>query len=551
MNKNCVLLFASFLIFLSPFTLFAQPGTWAISGGGPFAVVPTGIEVDAIGNTYICGNFQDNIQIGNTTLTSGGYTDMYVAKYDTSGNVVWATKYGWERAEMAYDLSLDPFGNIYLAFQFRDSIVWNNDTVVAYYRTADLGVLKMDTSGNFNRFTWEGGRGREFPYDIECDGLGNVVMTGVFRSHTIFGLDTLESRGFDDIFITVMDSNLQFQWGRQIGGKDYDDGLNVSVVDDTIYYVSGYISDTAYVTDDSSQYLVSAGRQDLFVAKYSKSGIFYWAKRGGGPGDDQVLGLQVSDNEEIYVAGRFDSTMVWENLSLTSEGGSDGFLMQLNSNGEPQWGKRIGGKGFDAIQGMDRHSNGQLYVTGFFQGSALFDNQPLEASDSMDTDAFWAAYDGSGTFLFANSDGSPSYDQGSDIVVDHIGNSRVYGTFTGTAQFGQTTLVSAGSDDYFLLRVGPTGKVSREQTMGSSMEALFVYPNPFREELTLSPVITTPTSITWELIDLQGRVVNQGARHLNAGRQRITLPLGALPAGLYLYRLTTETDTYTGKVIKH
>lgn len=552
MPKRILFLLGCCLTLVFCGTLSAQSGTWAVSGGGSFSELPGGIEVDDEGNTYVCGSFRDSIQIEGQTFVSDGEEDIYIAKYDTNGSVIWAKKFGWWHTELAYDLALDDFGHLYVAFQFRDSTLWNSDTVVAYWRTADLGVIKMDTGGNYLRFQFEGGRGREFPYDIECDGDGNVVMTGVFRSHTIFGLDTLMSRGFDDVFITVMDSNMQFQWGRRLGGNEYDRGLRVAVVDDSIYAITGYFADTLYTVEDSSQYLVSAGEDDMYVAMYDRSGDFYWAKRGGGPGIDRGYGIEFSPNRDIYVAGQFEGTMAFESLNLTSAGESDGFLMQLNSTGVPQWGKSLGGTGFDAIQGLDRRNSGELVTTGFFQGTAMFDNQPINAQDSMDTDAFFASYDGSGSFQWVNSGGGDSYDQGLKAAVDHLGNTFVCGTFTGEAWFGQQTLVSNGADDYMLMRIGPTGKVSRDPGLEIAELSVKVYPNPTRHVSKVRMTLPSSMRIFWEVRDLQGRLVAGigGERAYAAGEQEIQLDLSQLPDGMYVYRLNTPMGSQSGKIIK-
>ena len=74
----------------------------------------SGIEVDKEGNTYFTGEFQGQLQLGNTTLDGGESGDVFVAKLDTNGNVLWAKEYGdANQGDEAEDVVVDKEGNEY------------------------------------------------------------------------------------------------------------------------------------------------------------------------------------------------------------------------------------------------------------------------------------------------------------------------------------------------------------------------------------------------------------------------------------------------------
>src|SRR2546427_3355375 len=88
----------AFLLFSFSFlaSLEAQtpPFRWAARAGSTFDDYSRGIAVDAAGNSYVTGSFHDVVAFGSTNLTSSGGFDIFVAKYDNAGNVLWAQQAG-------------------------------------------------------------------------------------------------------------------------------------------------------------------------------------------------------------------------------------------------------------------------------------------------------------------------------------------------------------------------------------------------------------------------------------------------------------------------
>jgi hypothetical protein len=123
----------------------------------------------------------------------------------------------------------------------------------------------------------------------------------------------------------------------------------------------------------------------------------------------------------------------------------------VDSGGNFLWAKRAGGVSSVRGQGIAVDSSGNAYVTGYFQGTAVFGATTLTSAGS--NDIYMAKVDSGGNFLWAKRAGGTSYDVGQSIAVDSSGNAYVTGEFVGTAVFGATTLTSAGNSDVFIWKV--------------------------------------------------------------------------------------------------
>ena len=143
MKKKLLL---SVLVYLLSVNLFAQNAginpdgsnlapswLWAKQAGGPGEVAPwteMGISADAEGNTYITGSFTGTFSFptlpAQTLLTSEGDADIFIAKYDASGNVLWAKRAGGSKVDAANSLKYDGFGNIYVVGSFTESANFGN-----------------------------------------------------------------------------------------------------------------------------------------------------------------------------------------------------------------------------------------------------------------------------------------------------------------------------------------------------------------------------------------------------------------------------------------
>ncbi|MDD4223392.1 MAG: SBBP repeat-containing protein [Candidatus Cloacimonetes bacterium] len=182
-----------------------------------------------------------------------------------------------------------------------------------------------------------------------------------------------------------------------------------------------------------------------------------WAVRAGGgvtEGDiSQSIAIDSQGNQ--YVTGYFQGTASFGSQTLTSSGGYDIFVAKLDSNGNWLWAVKAGGTSSDEGFGIAVDGVGNAYLTGYFRNEATFGSHTLTASGS--DDIFAAKLDPNGNWLWAVKADCPDYDDGMSIAVDNLGNAYLTGRFSVTASFGSYSITSSGDNDTYVAKINAEG----------------------------------------------------------------------------------------------
>jgi uncharacterized protein (TIGR03437 family) len=121
--------------------------------------------------------------------------------------------------------------------------------------------------------------------------------------------------------------------------------------------------------------------------------------------------------------------------------------------------------------------SGNVYTTGFFQGTADFDPGPgvFNMTSAGGNDVFVSKLDSAGNFAWARRMGGTDSDGGDGVVVDGSGNVYTAGSFGGTVDFdpgpGVFNLTSAGDSDIFVAKLDGDGNFVWAQQMGGTGSA--------------------------------------------------------------------------------
>lgn len=207
-------------LFIVKFDANGNP-IWATSAGGSKIDYSRGVATDGSGNVYITGLFSSSsITFGTTTLinTSSGYADMFIVKYNSSGNVLWANRAGGNLNDQSFGIATDVSGNVFVTgTSGSSSITFGNITL--NLTSAVLFIVKYNASGNALWAKMAVGLGG-VPRSVATDGSGNAFMTGQFMSTSItFGTIILKNpngnttNGYD-MFIAKYDANGNVPWAK-------------------------------------------------------------------------------------------------------------------------------------------------------------------------------------------------------------------------------------------------------------------------------------------------------------------------------------------------
>ncbi len=151
----------------------------------------------------------------------------------------------------------------------------------------------------------------------------------------------------------------------------------------------------------------------------------FLGKRAGGSGGDYGQAIAVDSEGNSFITGYFEGTADFGGTELVSTGGSDIFIAKISPNGDWLWVKQAGGTAWDYGYGIAVNSAGACYVTGAFVGTASFGDTSLESEGLADI--FVTKLDSDGTWLWADNFGYSNHDRGFGIGVDSSGNCYITG----------------------------------------------------------------------------------------------------------------------------
>lgn len=419
---------------------------WSANGQGQEA--GEGIAIDNSGNIYICGTYSDMLTIGNITLTSKGVNDIFIAKYNKSGTLLWAKSAGGTSVDGAIDLGIDEEGNVYVTGYFTNNADFDNIKLTGIGNW-DVFIAKYDTNGNAKWAQKGGGNNLDTPNGMFVDNNGNVYIAGHFSASATFTSTVITSAGDIDAFFAKYNNAGVLQWVKRIGGTSGDFGYNIEEDASGNVYMVGNFHGTVSFGNIS---ITNAGGSDAFIAKYkSATDTWIWVKQAGGTETDIATDVAIGTNGDIIVSGVFQGSAKFSaNDVVISTGMYDVFIARYNSDGTLLWVKRAGSKNNDTINSLAIDANDNIYVTGAFYDLVNFGN--IFVASTGIRDIFIAKYNSMGYPEWAQSAGGKSDDVANRIAVQANGNAYITGTFNGNAKFGET-FVTGGTSGVFVARV--------------------------------------------------------------------------------------------------
>lgn len=410
------------------------------------------LAVDAAGNVVITGYFDGSTDLGGGTMTSAGGSDLFVAKYDPSGAHIWSKRFGDVSDQVGLTVALDPSGNIVISGQFSGTLDFGNGPALASAGTSDVFVAKLDTSGATLWSKRYGDAGMQGGKGLAVDASGNLFLTGYFYGTTDFGDGSpLVSAGSEDVFVAKLDPSGATLWSKRFGGAGLQQGNDIAVDATGNVLVTGLFFGAM---DLGGGPLTSAGNADVFVAKLDPGGAHVWSKRFGDPAYQEGRAIAVDGLGNVVMAGYFFGVLdVVGGSPMMSAGASDLFVTKLDPSGATLWGKRFGDGGNQQGQGVAVDASGNLLVTGYFDGTVDLGGGPLASAGG--SDAFVAKLDLNGEHVWSKRFGSAGDQEGHAILADGSGNVLATGYVYGAVDFGGGTLTSAGQWDAFLAKFMP------------------------------------------------------------------------------------------------
>lgn len=542
---------------------------WARGGGGTLTDRGQSVAFAQDGSILVTGHLFGTANFSDSILTSAGNLDMFTAKYDTAGNLLWI-KQGLSVSQLSsYAIAVDAVGHIAVACYFGSSTATTatfGGVTLTTYGNRDAAVVKYTPNGEV---LWAANMGgtlsTEESNDVCFDPLGNVYVTGLFNTQANFGSISLNSNGGTDAFIVKFDPFGTVLWAKNAGGPLGDEGQGITYANGHIYAVGVFDSAATFGTINLSAVSGLAGDQEIFYTKLDLDGNFIQAYSAGGAGDDNAEDIVSDADGYLYIIGEFQGTATFNTTVLTSAGGDDAFMMKIAPNSDIMWIKQAGGAGTEKGYGAAFDLGGNYYGTGYFQQVASFGSIQLTSAGSEDiyitkignypvpvelalfnasvagnnVNLNWITATETNNFGF---DVERKYDNGSFVSAAFIkGNGTK--TTPSSYSFNDGNL-SAGKYVYRLKQIDLDGSFtySKSVEVEISKPTEFAlnqnFPNPFNPSTVISFELPVEANVTVTIFNSLGEEISKVIKGaLTAGHHQFIFDAHNLSSGIYIYQL--------------
>ena len=359
---------------------------WAKGFGGSLSDNAYGLCVDRWGYVYITGTFTSSkLFFGGYGLRNSGGQDLFLAKLDPNGSTIWARGAGGNGIDVANGVCTDSRGNVCITGSFGSSQFYIGNQILADTCPYSVPfVAKFDSSGNVlwaKTATGTNSYNGNYGKSLCADTSSNIYVTGGFSFASIrFGTHTLINAGLTNVFTVKYDTAGNEVWAKSAGGMNQDAGSGIGTDRQGNAYVCGSFFSPALVFGTDT--LHNAGAGDLFLVKYDTNGNPIWSTGAGGTGTDEASGISIDPNGFAYLAGSFSSgILAIGTTNLNNQGNMNIFMAEYNFNGTPLWARSAGGTSYDYGTSSFADASGNAYIAGFFASSSIdFGSIPLVSS---------------------------------------------------------------------------------------------------------------------------------------------------------------------------
>jgi len=413
------------------------------SGGNGWDVV-NGLAIDNENNIYVCGSYENAIQIQSKDLVAVGGRDIYYAAYNQQGDLQWIQNIG----SPGYDNSTE--------------IIVTKDQKLCIAGTvsegARFGLLKSTLEKNYlfifssklsGQPLWHilfEGSGHKKVTSMTSDLAGNIYLSGIFSKELKTDGFSLNTEGDDDVFIAKLSPQGKCLWLKQIGSPDKDKDAYISTLSGNKIVLATILAETYNNTE-----LKRGRKQDIIVLQsYLPNGNLINEKIISGKSAKKIKGLNQSINGTVYLLGSFNGFLDVGTESFTSQGGNDIILLKLNNVFDIIWTQSIGSQWHENANSLALDASYNPVISGTISKNIEFAGKTVEANENKRQTCFVATYDKTGKEKWLKQfDGN--FSRG--LQSDDLGNLYLTGSFTKKIIVKDDTIKSMGKEDVFLTQL--------------------------------------------------------------------------------------------------
>ncbi len=448
------------------------------------------ISVDNSGNCYVSGTFYGTATVGSTSLNSVGGSDVYIAKYNSSGSFQWVRSGGSIYSDEGTGIATDASGNVLITGHFNTTIQFGNISLSNTSNGYSTFIIKYNSSGTILSGISTDGSGDCYGRGISTDAAGNLYISGIYNGNVTFGSSSI-SGAMSSFFIAKYNSSGGIEWikheGRMNIGSTYGNNMETDASGNTYVYggFNGIISFDGFTFTGSGS----------FVVRYDNSGtVISVSKVYSQNSYAAIYGISTGEFGNSYLTGGFGTDVNIGNIVLNGSGNSQNlFIAKIGNNTNI-----ITGKVF-----IDYNNNGNPDVGEPPYPGEIISFNPGNFTDASVSTGDYSHFCGLGNFNF-NIPSPPLYYSVNPALQN--ANFTTYGNNDINNNFGLHP--SPGMNDLRITltdisRARPGFNLSHAFTyenIGTTVQSGFVKIN-YDAGLTYSPSMTYPLPSRVDLVN--------------------------------------------------
>jgi hypothetical protein len=294
---------------------------WVYALGGAGSEWGRALAVDASGNVYFGGTFEQTVTTPSGVFTASGGYDAMVVKLSAAGAHVWSLGFGGPSTERVRVMAIDPAGDLLIAGRYRNSMQIGTFSLSGV-SDRDVYVAKLASAGGVvwaRAISSPDASSNEYVTGMAVRPNGNIVITGRYQQSIDFGVGPFSAAGDFDVFVAELDPSGNTLWARSVGGIDEDRSGGIAVDGDGNIALGGAFHGLA----DFGAGPVSGGApHSVFAAKLDPSGTLLWATPLGVTGSDytRATTATVTSDGDVVIGGASSGSIDFGNGSRTAAG---------------------------------------------------------------------------------------------------------------------------------------------------------------------------------------------------------------------------------------
>ncbi|OYU97496.1 MAG: hypothetical protein CFE21_04170 [Bacteroidetes bacterium B1(2017)] len=278
--------------------------------------------------------------------------------------------------------------------------------------------------------TYFGGDGYEFPSGIAYDNSGNIFVTG--RTNSTTGLatagayqTTLGGGTNNDTYIAKFTGGGTLLWATYLGGTEQDNVNDLAIDKFGNVIICGSTGSTTGISTATAFQPALSGSIDGFISKFSTTGSAIWSTYLGFTSADDLMGIAIDLNADVYVTGYTSSTtaLMPGVYQMNNAGASDAFLAKISSAGSLLYATYYGGIGSDYATDIYVDKDKNIYFAGYANSTAgITTAGSYQPNRSGNIDGVFAKFNSSWQLVYGSYYGGTSNDYFVEMDVDADGN---------------------------------------------------------------------------------------------------------------------------------